>query len=100
MTPRIFIIMAVFQPEPEYLAQQIRSLAEQSHTDCHLVAVIADTCSKDLVLETAMAVAPGLPLTLVSGDVALDSVRAFEAGLSEALRLIDAEGLGEDAALE
>ncbi|WP_437195202.1 rhamnosyltransferase WsaF family glycosyltransferase [Roseovarius sp. MS2] len=99
MTPRIFIIMAVFQPEPEYLAAQIRSLAEQSHANCHLVAVIADTSSEMVVIQTAKAMAPDLPLTIVPSDVPLDAVRAFEAGLSEALRLIDAEGLGEDAAL-
>lgn len=97
MTPRIFIIMAVFRPVPEYLAAQIQSLADQTHADRHLVAVIADTCSDDLVTE--LAAAAGLPLTLVSSDVVLDAVRAFEAGLSEALRLIDAGGLGEGEAL-
>lgn len=99
MAPRIFIIMAVFQPESAYLAAQIRSLADQTHAERHLVAVIADTCSEALVAATAAAAAPNLPLTLVPSDVPLDAVRAFEAGLSEALNLIDAEGLGEDAAL-
>ncbi|MFU8776399.1 MAG: glycosyltransferase [Roseovarius sp.] len=97
MTPRIFIIMAVFRPEPQYLAAQIRSLADQTHANRHLVAVIADTCSGELVKETATAA--GLPLTLVPCDVPLDAVRAFEAGLSEALRRIDAEELREDEAL-
>ena len=99
MAPRIFIIMAVFQPEPEYLAAQMRSLADQSHEDRHLVAVIADTSSAALVATTAAAAAPNLPLTVIPSDVPLDAVRAFEAGLSEALNLIDAQGLDEDAAL-
>lgn len=97
MAPRIFIIMAVFQPEPEYLATQLRSLAAQTHDDHHLVAVIADTTSDRLIAEAAAAA--GLSLTLVPSDVPLDAVRAFEAGLSEALRLIDAEGLTQDDTL-
>lgn len=97
MSPCIFIIMAVFRPEPDYLAAQIRSLADQTHTSRRLIAVIADTCSDALV--SGLAEDAGLSCSLVPCDVPLDSVRAFEAGLSEALRLITAEGLNEDEIL-
>lgn len=97
MTPRIFIIMAVFRPDPEYLAAQIKSLVDQTHPDCHLVAVIADTCCEDLVTHTARAA--GLPHTVVPSDVQLDAVRAFEAGLGEAMHLIESEGLDDQTAL-
>lgn len=97
MSPCIFIIMAVFRPTPDYLEAQIRSLAEQTHAPCRLIAVMADTCSDALVSE--MAEAAGLPVSIVPSDVTLDAVRAFEAGLGEALRLIASEGLDDDAAL-
>jgi hypothetical protein len=96
MPPCIFIVMAVCRPEPAHLRAQIRSLADQTHETRHLVAVMADTCSDALVTE--LAEEAGLPLTLVPSDFALDAVRAFEAGLAEALRLIEADG-DDDAAL-
>lgn len=97
MSPCIFIIMAVFRPEPDYLEAQIRSIADQTHASRRLIAVIADTSSDTLVSD--IATAAGLPFSLVPSDVTLDSVRAFEAGLSETLRLIAAEGLDDDAVL-
>ncbi|WP_297772744.1 glycosyltransferase [uncultured Roseovarius sp.] len=97
MSPCIFIVMAVFRPEPAFLSAQIRSLAGQTHEPRHLIAVIADTSSDALVTE--LAAAADLPCTILPSDFALDSVRAFEAGMTEALRLITARGLSDDAAL-
>ncbi|WP_417729283.1 glycosyltransferase [Roseovarius sp.] len=89
--------MAVFRPEPDYLEAQIRSIADQTHAPHRVIAVIADTCSDALVSE--MLTAARVPFCLVPSDVTMDAVRAFEAGLSETLRLIAAEGMDDDAAL-
>lgn len=95
MRPCIFIVMAVYRPDPAYLKAQLHSLVAQTHDRLHLVAVIADTRSGPLVRE--LADAAGLPLRLVQSDIALDAVRAFEAGLGETLRLIEAQGGPGDA---
>jgi len=95
MHPCIFIVMAVYRPDPAHLKAQLLSLAGQTHDRLHLIAVIADTKSDNLVHE--LAEEAGLTLTLVPSDFGLDSVRAFETGLSEALRLIEAGGLEQEA---
>lgn len=95
MTRRVFIVMAVYGPPVDFLKIQLRSLARQDHPDIHLVAVIADMISGPLVQELADEV--GLEVTVITPETTLDSVRAFEAGLAEALTL--ARTLGETDAL-
>lgn len=86
--PPVLIVMAVFRPDPFHLATQLESIARQSHSNLRLISVIADTVSGDLVRQTSEAA--GLKDTvLVPCDNELDAVRAFEAGLWEALQLVD-----------
>lgn len=86
MHSSIFVVMAVFKPQPAHLFAQLASLAGQTDVHCHLVAVSADCCSDEMIKATAEEV--GLPHTVVACDVPLDAVRAFEMGLAEALHLI------------
>lgn len=90
MHPCVFIVMAVFRPDPAHLREQLRSIAEQSHDRHHLIPVIADTRSGDLV--QSLTDEFGLRSTPVPCDFELDAVRAFETGLTEALILIDSAG--------
>lgn len=84
----VLIVMAVFRPDPDYLSAQMRSLAQQSHTNLRLIAVIADKVSRDLAERTAREA--GLTGSVILPcDTELDSVRAFEAGLWEAQRIAD-----------
>ena len=87
MPPCVFIVMAVFRPDPARLREQLHSIAAQSHDHLHLVAVIADTRSDALV--TRLAEEAGLACTLLPCTAELDAVRAFEAGLTRAMTLID-----------
>ncbi len=88
VSPLVLIVMAVYRPVPAHLRTQIASIAGQSHGARHLVAVIADTQSQDLV--RALADEMDLPCTCVPCDSELDAVRAVEAGLVRALELIPA----------
>lgn len=97
MAPTVFVVLAVFRPDPAHLAAQIASITGQSGVALRLIAVIADTHSEDLMTQTAQEA--GIAVHLVPSDVELDAVRAFEAGLAEVLRLIDAEGLDDDTCL-
>ncbi|TCP60229.1 hypothetical protein EV663_11115 [Rhodovulum bhavnagarense] len=86
--PLIFVVMAVFRPDPAQLRAQIGSLAGQTHRNHRLVAVIADTESGALLRDTAGEAGLADPV-IVTPDVALDAVRAFELGIAEALTQID-----------
>jgi hypothetical protein len=88
MTQPILVVMAVFRPSEDHLEQQMASIARQTGASPHLIAVIADTRSAPEVERAAEAT--GLPVTLVHCDTELDSVRAFEAGLIEAVDRADA----------
>ncbi|MEO0358600.1 MAG: glycosyltransferase, partial [Pseudomonadota bacterium] len=77
------VVMAVYHPNPDFLDQQIRSVAAQIDTDVILYAVIADTVSQDLVKSlcrhaglTFVSTLPATPQTTVD---------AFEMGLKAAL---------------
>lgn len=83
----VYIVLAVFRPNPEHLRAQLQSLAEQKGCAIRLIAVIADTTSGPLVREQAEAFA--LDLVEVPCDQELHAVRAFEAGLIEAVALIE-----------
>ncbi len=76
--------MAVYDPNPDFLRAQLESIAAQDHRDRRLICVIADTRSADLTRH--LAGQAGLAAELVEPDHPLDSVRAFEAGLSRAVR--------------
>ncbi|MGY9045550.1 hypothetical protein P775_06735 [Puniceibacterium antarcticum] len=84
--PLILIVMAVYRPQPAHLRAQLASIAAQSHRARHLVAVIADMLSGDLVRDLAAEL--DLPCTCLESDTDLDAVRAVEAGLVQALDLI------------
>ncbi|WP_186766680.1 rhamnosyltransferase WsaF family glycosyltransferase [Puniceibacterium confluentis] len=88
LSPLVLIVMAVYRPEPAHLRAQLASVAAQSHGPRHLVAVIADTRSADLVHDLAESL--DLACTCVPSDTELDAVRAVEAGLARALELIPA----------
>lgn len=88
-TALIYVVLAVFRPDPAHLAAQLRSIAAQSHDRLHLVAVIADQHSGPLLAQEATAA--GLAHTLVPCDQDLDSVRAFEAGLLAVQALLEAQ---------
>ncbi|OWU81692.1 hypothetical protein ATO6_23590 [Oceanicola sp. 22II-s10i] len=77
--------MAVFEPDPVHLRQQIASIAGQDLAPSRLVAVIADTVSEPEVREAAAAA--GIEPVIVMPDAPLDAVRAFETGLGRALEL-------------
>jgi len=92
--PTVLIVMAVFRPDPAYLAAQMASLAGQSHDKLRLIAVIADGVSEDLVTRTAAEA--GLRDTVtVPCDSEMDAVCAFEAGLWEAQALAGAMDGGD-----
>ncbi|WP_147126956.1 glycosyltransferase [Shimia ponticola] len=80
---RICVVMAVYQPNAEFLLQQLASIAAQTHTQHDLLCVIADRTSDDLVVKTAREA--GLDVLLLRPDTPLDAVRAFEFGLTRAL---------------
>ena len=88
MSHRVHIVMAVFRPERAQLRAQMASLAAQDGCRVHLLAVIADTVSEALVRD--LAAEAGLDLAVLVPDQELDAVRAFEAGLREAVLQIDA----------
>ncbi|RBI84733.1 glycosyl transferase family 1 [Rhodosalinus halophilus] len=81
--------MAVHRPNPAHLRAQLQSLAEQTHPSIRLICVIADGGSGRSVSELAQDV--GLSATVVEPGESLDAVRAFEAGLAEALDLVPDE---------
>ncbi|MRU15514.1 glycosyl transferase family 1 [Roseovarius sp. A21] len=78
--------MAVFRPDPAHLATQIKSIAEQTDIGpLTLIAVIADGTSETLLRDTAAGA--GVDVHVLNPGGQLDAVRAFEAGLTEALTI-------------
>lgn len=88
MSALILIALAVFRPNPAQLKAQLQSLAAQTGCTVRVIAVIADCASGPLVEQLAAQL--GLDLVRVDSDQELDSVRAFEAGIAEALLQIEA----------
>lgn len=82
--PAVCIVMAVFRPNEAFLSQQIASIATQDFPDFEVVFVNADRASA--ALATRLARAAGLPYRIVTPPHPLDSPRAFEFGLTEALK--------------
>ena len=86
----IFVVMAAFRPDPVHLKTQIKSIADQTDIGpLTLIAVIADGTSEGLVRDTAAGA--GVDLHVVNPGAELDAVRAFEAGLTEALSLCETQ---------
>ncbi|WP_417725765.1 glycosyltransferase [Salipiger sp.] len=94
--PLVFVVMAVFRPDPEHLRAQLASIAAQSHRDLRLVVVIADRVSEDILREAAAAAGLSDPAVVIPENT-LDAVRAFEAGIAEAVTRIDALPAGTEA---
>ncbi|MEM1302429.1 MAG: glycosyltransferase, partial [Pseudomonadota bacterium] len=82
---RICVVMAVYQPQPDFLYEQMASIARQTHTQHDLVCVVADRVSTPMI--EAAALDAGVSVDLVQPDLQLDAVRAFECGLSHAMSL-------------
>jgi len=80
---RICVVMAIYQPNPEFLSQQLASIANQTHTQHDLLCVIADKVSGPLVQSAARDA--GLNVRMIEPDAPADAVRAFELGLDHAL---------------
>ena len=78
----ICIVMALYQPEQEFLDAQIASLARQT-IPCHVVFVEADGKAGRAAME--LAEKHGIAAHLYCAPTPLDAPRAFEAGLREAL---------------
>ncbi len=88
MTSPILVVMAVYRPNPKHLELQLESIAAQQDAAPRLIAVMAD--GRDGADVEALCDRAGLPVTLVHSEVELDAVRAFEAGLIEAVHQADA----------
>lgn len=84
----ICIVMAVYNPNPTYLTEQITSFAQQTNQDFAVLFVIADGLSGDLV--SNIAADAGITFTTHTPPTQLDAVRAFEFGLETALAATDA----------
>lgn len=82
--PAACIVMAVFRPNEAFLSQQVASIATQDFQDFEVVFVIADRASA--ALATRLARAASLRHRIVTPPHTLDSPRAFELGLTEALK--------------
>jgi len=82
---QVVIVLAVFRPNPDYLSQQLASLARQTHASIQILAVNADRRSGDLIMQLAKVA--GIKVKLHEPDDTLGAVAAFETGLQTALEL-------------
>lgn len=83
MTAHVCVVIAVFRPVEEQLDELFASLAAQSRHPDTVLAVISDCISATTA--TTLAQKHGLPLVLAEPAETLDSVRAFEFGLTQGL---------------
>ncbi|WP_138472647.1 glycosyl transferase family 1 [Poseidonocella sp. HB161398] len=81
--PTVQVVMAVYDPQPRHLAEQIASLAAQSGVLLRLHAVIADLRSGKLVQRAVRDA--GIEAELHLPPRALNAVAAFAFGLEAAL---------------
>ncbi|MEP3295045.1 glycosyl transferase family 1 [Tateyamaria sp.] len=91
--PNVLVVLALYRPNPIYLMEQLTSIAAQRDVRLRLVAVVADTLSGPLFEEQALEL--GLDYEIVHWSHELDAVRAFEAGISQAIVVAD-QMSGED----
>lgn len=89
--PPVTVVLAVYNPTPEHLSEQLRSLRDQSYPIARLVAVIADRTSVALVRDaTADA---GWSVDYVVPESETSSYRSFEIGLKRALEVSPSNAL-------
>ena len=88
--PHIYVVLAIYQPDPGHLRAQVASIAGQTHKNLSLIAVIADTVSGQLTQDILKEA--GLEPAIVPCTDTTDAPRAFEAGIAEALRLMGEDG--------
>ncbi len=81
--PRVQVVMAVHDPQPGHLEEQLASLAAQTGVSLRLHAVIADLSSGSAVRRAAEEA--GLEVLLHQPAKKLNAVSAFEFGLAAAL---------------
>ncbi|NNJ68869.1 MAG: glycosyltransferase [Boseongicola sp.] len=81
----VTVVMAIYNPTPAHLTEQLQSLREQTYPIARLVAVIADRSSVALVRDaTADA---GWSVDYVVPENETSSYRSFELGLKRALEV-------------
>ena len=80
---RIIVVLAVFEPNRDFLDQQIASIAAQSRPPDGVIFVNADLRSEALLHE--LAAATELGFTVHTPKDRLDATAAFEAGLAAAI---------------
>ena len=81
----VTVVLAVYQPTPEHLTAQIRSLAAQSYPIARLIAVIADRASVALVRDASACGAWSVDYVVPEAETS--SYRSFELGLKRAVEL-------------
>ena len=84
MTTTVHIILPVFRPNEDYLEQQIKSLKRQHYSKIIVYFVIADCDSDELVFELVNR--HEIDYKILATERNLDSVRAFQFGLSHLLK--------------
>ena len=81
--PKIAIVLAVFQPNADFLRAQLQSLTDQSHKNWELHVVVADKTSKDLAVVLTQSFSNRI--YFIEPTSTLNPVQAFEAGLNAAI---------------
>lgn len=85
----IHVVMAVYEPAPEFLRDQLVSISAQTHRPLKLWVVEADCRSAEVIRTTVEAAGFGaqarLDWALVTPPQPLGAVQAFETGLDRAL---------------
>ncbi|MDD9922636.1 MAG: glycosyl transferase family 1 [Boseongicola sp.] len=83
--PAVLVIIAVFEPNFDFLAEQIASIADQSHPADHVVAVIA--YGKSSSGTRKLLSKHGFVFTIVDAPLPSPSYKSFELGLATALEI-------------
>ncbi|MEL6608098.1 MAG: glycosyltransferase [Pseudomonadota bacterium] len=81
--PCIAVVLAAYHPDADMLRAQLESLRAQRGVNLALLCVVADLQSGDLIADLCDHI--GLRVAVHTPPHTLSSVKAFEAGLSEAL---------------
>lgn len=82
MNEKIYVVMAVYAPKVDFLKAQIQSVAAQTFRNFHVIFVISDLASSEIVRQ--FATDAGLDFSINEPLNELDAVRAFERGLRAA----------------
>lgn len=83
--PHVTVVLAVYRPNPEHLAEQLQSLRDQTYPISRLVAVIADRSSVALVRDATADAGWLVDYVVPEGETS--SYRSFELGLKRALEV-------------